>query len=397
MRRALVVLALSLGAAACEEELTVPGACPEFCPGGQPALLDTIIHAVPAGDTAFVGYSGWQSVSSLLAANEFGAGEARAWYRFPARSDSVAVLDTARAYTIDSVTIRMGVVARDSTVRGLTFYLYQIPVTVDTTTDFATLDGLMTPASLVDSIVMADSVYRGTVSVTLRDSALARLVIPPADSGLLALGVRVRPGLATGARLGSIEGATGPAEYTTYVTADIADTTRRKQTIALVADGNAFAVGGVAPVDDPDLLYLGRVPSARSVLRFAVPKRILDSSNVVRATLELTPARPWSGLLGDATQMEVRPVSVDIGAKSTPVFSLRAVKELPLSGRAVVGIDVIGLVANWRGANALPQTFFLSLGPEGGSFQQPVLGSTRKGEAPRLRITYQAPSSLEKP
>jgi len=244
---------------------------------------------------------------------------------------------------------------------------------------------------------MPDTAYRGTVSVTLKGSALARLVIPPADSGLLVLGVRVRPGLATGARLGTVKGATGPADYTTYVTADIADTTRRKQEIPLVADRNGFAVGGVPPADDPDLLYVGRVPTARSLLRFSVPSRILDSSNVVRATLEFTPVSPWSGLLGDVTQMEVRPIAADIGAKSTPVFSLRAVKALPLSGQAVLGIDVIGLVANWRGANALPQAFFVSLGPEGGSFQQPVLGSTRKGEGPRLRITYQAPSSLEKP
>ncbi|HEX9166026.1 MAG TPA: hypothetical protein VF862_08955 [Gemmatimonadales bacterium] len=397
MRRVLVVLALVLAAAACEEELTVPGGCPEFCPGGQPLLQDTTIYAAPAGDSTFFGYFGWQDVSSLLVANDFGAGEARAWYRFPPRSDSVTVSDTVRAYTVDSVVIRMGIVARDSTVKGLTFSVYQLPLTVDTTTDVPALDAMMTPDALVGNIVVPDSVYRGSVQLVLKDSSLARLVIPPADSGRLVLGFRIGDAKATGARLGSIQGTTGPAEYTTYVTADVADTTRRKQQLALVADANGFAVGGVPPADDPDLLYIGRVPAARSLLRFEVPKRILDSTSVVRATLELTPMRPWTGLLGDITQLEVRPIAVDVGGKSTPVFALRAVKALPLSGSEVIGIDVIGLIINWRGLTPLPQALFLSLGPEGGSFQQPVFGSSRQGDAPRLRITYMAPSPVERP
>jgi len=397
MRRFLLAGLLALGVAACQEDLTVPGGCPEFCPGGQPALLDTIITAVPASDTAFFGYYGWEDVSSLLVSNDASIGEARAWYRFPPRSDSVTVSDTARAYVIDSMVIQMGIVARDSTVKELTFSLYQLPLSVDTTTDLATLDAAMTPETLIGRIVVPDSVYRGTVRLVVKDSTLANLVIPPADSGKLALGVKVAGSKPTGARLGSIQGTTGPALFTTYVKADIADTAKQRQSIALTAEANGFAIGGVPPADDPDLLYLGRIPTARSLLRFDVPKRILDSASVVRATLELTPFRPYSGLLGDDTQLEVRPISADIGAKSTPVFGLRAVKTLPVSGEAVIGVDVIGLIVNWRGSAALPQAFFISMAPEGGSFQQPVFGSTRKGAAPQLRITYMVPSSVEKP
>jgi hypothetical protein len=397
MRRLVAAGLLALGIAACQEDLTVPGGCPEFCPGGQPALLDTIIEAVPASDTAYFGYFGWQDVSSLLVSDDLRTGLASAWYRFPSRADSVTVSDTARAYAIDSMVIQMGIVARDSTVKDLTFHLYHIPLSVDTTTDLATLDAAMTPETLLGSIVVPDTVYRGSVRLVLKDSSLAALVIPPADSGRLALGVKVTGSKATGARLGSILGSTGPALFTTYVKADIADTAKQRQSIALTADANGFAIGGVPPADDPDLLYLGRIPTARSLVRFDVPKRILDSASVVRATLELTPSRPYTGLLGDDTQLEVRPVAADIGAKSTPVFGLRAVKTLPLSGSEVLAVDVIGLIINWRGAKPLPQALFLSMAPEGGSFQQPVFMSTRKGEAPRLRITYLVPSSVEKP
>lgn len=397
MRRFLVVGLLAIGVAACTEDLTVPGGCPEFCPGGKPALLDTILYAIPASDTASVGYFGWQNVSSLLVSRNFNAGEARAWYKFPARSDSVTVSDTARTYTIDSMVIQMGIVARDSTVKELTFYLHQIPLSVDTTTDVATLDAAMTPATLIDSIVVPDSVYRGTVRLVLKDSTLSRLVIPPADSGRLAVGVRIGGSKGTGARLGSLAGTTGPAVFTTYAKADVADTAKQRQTIVLTAEANGFALEDASPADDPDLLYAGRVPTWRSLLRFDVPKRILDSASVVRATLELTPAWPYTGLLGDDTQLEVHAIAADIGAKSTPVFGLRVVKTLPISGTTVLSADVIGLIANWRGAKPLPQALQVAMAPEGGSFQQPVFGSTRKGEAPRLRITYMIPSSVEKP
>ena len=43
--------------------------------------------------------------AALLVSNGFAATEDRAVYRFAARSDSIAVRDTLRAYTVDSVII----------------------------------------------------------------------------------------------------------------------------------------------------------------------------------------------------------------------------------------------------------------------------------------------------
>ena len=55
MSRWILFLASVLVLAGCEEELTVPGQCPELCPGGQPAVLDTIVYATEGSDTAYFG------------------------------------------------------------------------------------------------------------------------------------------------------------------------------------------------------------------------------------------------------------------------------------------------------------------------------------------------------
>jgi hypothetical protein len=399
------VLALAVGLvlllSGCEEQLTVPGHCPEFCVGGLSQVHDTVIMASPGSDSTYVGYTGWADLPAALASAGLPAGETRAWYRFPRRPDSVsvsAVADSLKPYTIDSVAISVSLVARDTTLPGLVLYLHRIPVSVDTLTDFATLDGYLTAGTLIDSIVVPDSLKRGPVKLTLKGSALDRLVFAPEDSGRLAIAVRLRDAAATGVRLGTLASATGTASYATFVTAEAQDSTRRKQTLSLTADGNGYVRENGAPPQDPDLLWVGRTPSARSLIRFAVPRAILDSSKLLRVTLELTPAQPLFGLLTDPAGIEVRDIIKDIGAKSTPSFLVRGFQTLAFGGSEVVGIDVMNLVLLWKGATPLPQAFLVSQLPEGGSFHQPVFFTSRSAAgAPLLRITYSRPAAVETP
>jgi hypothetical protein len=400
MKRLAIAVGLVLLLSGCEEELTVPGQCPELCPGGLPAVRDTIILATPGSDSSFVGYTGWADLPAALASGGLPAGETRAWFRFPRRPDSVSVsgvVDTLKPYTIDSVSIGVNLVARDTTLPGLVLFVHRIPPTIDTLTDFATIDGYLTSATLIDSIVVPDSVKRGPVKLTLKGSALDRLVFAPEDSGRLAIGVQLRESAATGVRLGTLASATGTAQYATFVRAEAQDSTRRKQTLSLTADANGY-VRGEVPTEDPDLLWVGRTPGARTLIRFVVPSAILDSSTLLRATLELTPAQPLFGLPTDPAAMEVRALIKDIGAKSTPSFLLRGYRLLPVEGSAVVGIDVLSVVSLWRGTGPLPQVLIASQQPEGGSFLQPVFFSSRSAAGgPQLRITYVKPAAVEKP
>jgi hypothetical protein len=400
MKALAIMVGLGLLLSGCAEELTVPGHCPEFCPVGVPVVQDTIILANPGSDTTFAGYTGWDDLPAVLASANLPGGETRAWYRFPPRPDSVSVsgvVDTLKPYTIDSVVIGVNLVARDTALPGLVLYIHKIPYTVDTLTDFATLDGYLTPATLIDSIAVPDSAKRGPVKVTLKGSALDRLVFAPEDSGRLAIGVRLPVSAGTGVRLGTLASTTGTAQYATFVRVEAQDTTKRKQTISLTAIANGY-VQDPPPTQDPDLLWVGRTPGSRSLIRFAVPAAILDSSTLIRATLEFTPAEPLYGLPTDPAAMEVRAIIKDLGAKSTPSFLLRGYQVLPFGGSAVFGIDVLKVVSLWGGAKPLPQALIVSEQPEGGTFHQPVFFSSRSpAGGPRLRITYVKPPQVEKP
>lgn len=392
-----VAVLLAGGAGACTEELTVPGQCPQFCPGGQPQLRDTVIVATEGRDSTFVGYVGHSAIPSLLVSDGLPAGEARAWYLFPRRADSISVIvgDTARPYTIDSVKITVNLLARDSLVRGLVLLLHRLPITVDSLTGFEEFEAWLTPDSVIDSVVVADSVRSGSVTARFSGERLEQVAIPPGDSGRFAFGVRLRANAPTGIRLGSSGGLTS-ASFITYARVAVADTSLQRQTIDLSADTTGF-VRNNGGMPEPDLLYLGRMPSGRTLIRFDVPPSIRDSATVVRATLELTPAEPLVGLRGDRATVEARGVLKDIGAKSTTAATTLAVRSLPDTSTDVLAIEVLNLLAAWRGADALPQTVSMRLTPEGASFHQPVFHSTRSGAGPRLRITYLVPSTVEQP
>lgn len=403
MRLWLVMLASVLVLAGCEEELTVAGHCPELCPGGQAVVLDTIVLATEGSDTAFYGYSDRSRVSSLLVSDGLEAGEARAWVRFPARSDSVTVGGIVRSYKTDSVAFTVSVVVRDTLVGGLVLIAHRVPLTWDTTTTFAEVDGALLPDAIIDSVVIPDTLKSGPVRLVISDSATMANLIPAADSGRIALGFRIRGREPTGARLGSIAGAAGAAGFATFVRADsVTDTTLAKQTISVSAEANFFVRNNdIDPADaDIDLIYAGGTPSYRTIMRFVLPPIIKATGvRLIRATLELTPEVPITGLRGDAAAIDVVGVTKDIGAKSPAAQGAQSTGLLPQeTSSAVIGIDMRSVVERWRGPNGLPSTLFLGLAPEGGSFYLPVFKSTRSPTGtPRLRLTYMLPSPVERP
>jgi hypothetical protein len=401
MSRWIVFFASVLVLAGCEEELTVPGQCPELCPGGQPVVLDTILLATEGSDTAFFGYSDRSAVSSLLISDGLEAGEARAWLRFPKRSDSVTVGGIVRSYQVDSVVFTVNLVARDTLVPGVKLIFHRVPLTWDTLTTFAEVEAALTPEAIIDSVEIPDTLKSGAVRLKIEDSTKLANLIPAADSGVLALGFRIRASEPTGIRIGALAGASGAAGFATYVIADeVVDTSLRRQTVSVAADANFFVRDNDIVTADPDLLYTGGVPSYRSILRFVLPPIIKDSAvRLVRATLELTPEVPVSGLRGDRAAIDVSGVTKDLGAKSPPAQGASATGLIPEdSGADPIGIDMRTVVERMRGPDGLPQTILIGLAPEGGSFYLPIFKSTRAADGkPRLRLTYMLPSAVERP
>jgi hypothetical protein len=315
----------------------------------------------------------------------------------------VTVRDTARTYTIDSVALGFNLVARDTNLAGLQVQLYRLPVGIDSTTTYSAVDPAFVPGNLVASIAVPDSVKTGPIRTVLQGADLARVQIPPSDSGVLALGVRIDAPSPTGARLGAAAGGNGPV-FVTYATLDVPDTgTAKLRTFSLSASFNSF-VAPVTQTDDSTLLAVGGEPSARALLRFDLPARLRDSATIVRATLELTPVTPISGLPTDPARLQARAVLADLGAKS-PVNSSpgRVPADTLESGvNGTVGLEAVRLVELWLGSTPRPTALVLALAPdlEAASFSHPVFYSTRAADPalrPRLRVSYLRSFPFENP
>ena len=207
----------------------------------------------------------------------------------------------------------------------------------------------------------------------------------------------------TGLRIGGIASGFGNVPFfKTYVTLNITDTTTaiRKQVIARSVTFNRF-VSSVPAAADPDLLYVGTVGGAHSLIRFPWPPYLRDSALLARATLELTPAAPINGLPGDSVGLVVDGARVDFGPKSPPSFQdVFGASALIRGSSDTVRVDVIREVLLWQSTISLPHPplLFLSTIAEGSTFTEPQFHSSRTpAAAPRLRVTYQLPFDFERP
>lgn len=400
---------------ACQEKLTSPADCPALCPGGSIEVFDTVVVASSGRDSSFPafvdranGYVARGQGTAELVSSGFGPSEDRAVYRFTALSDSIAVRDTLRSFVFDSASITVTLTARDTLVDGLKLYLYRLPPTVDSTATFADIDAQLIEPNLIDSIVVADTVNTGTLRTVLHGADAGRLGLVPGGDSVLAIGLRMAANTPTGVRLGSTAAGTAPV-LTSYINVDIPDTGAIKhQIVTRPTAFNTFVTQNPVVPDDT-LLTLGGEPSSRALVRFGLSDAFLDSTTIVRATLELTPVTPIVGLPTDPSLVQTVALIGDLGAKS-PVASTSLdiaagfIRQdtLPTVQSDTLRIEVTRIVQLWQSSRTRPQSVFLRLGPEGATFARGVFFSTRSAAggvlvAPRLRITFQRSFPFENP
>lgn len=386
-----------LGVAGCEQKLLSPADCPTLCPGGSLVMRDTVLTPVSGLDSSFTGYVAKGDGGSILASSGMAASDDRAIIRFLPRDTTVTLRDTARTYTVDSVAILLGLVARDTSLRSLRLAVYRLPARIDSTTTFGQVIAAMTDSTLIDSVAVPDTVRSGTIRLSIKGDRLSRVAIPAADSGVLAIGVAVANPAGTGVRLGSSLGGAAAPVFVTYARANIADTTLQRQQIPRNAAFSSWVTRPTPPAG-PDLLVVGGAPSSRALIRFQLPRRLRDSTSIVRATLELVPSRPLYGLPFDPVAVAVRGIVADVGAKSPILSQPVQLADLVQGSTAPVRVEVGPLVQQWFADTLLPTAMMVSLVPEAASFSVPWFHSTRSAQGqPQLRVTYVVPFQFERP
>lgn len=391
-------------ALACEENITAPGACPDFCPVTVLELKDTVLTGAVQRDSAFVGYADAVSGLRLMIAGTDAEVESRGVIRFLALPDSIQFESSTRPIvSIDSFMVRLDLRRRDLSVSNLEVLLYRIPGTVDSTVTFDDLTPYFADSTLIGSVAVPDSVTLDSIYVPVIADAFPNL---EAESYLAAIGISVRAETPTFATLASRESGL-VATLTRYAQVDSADGTIVDHSDVRGAAFDTF-VHEAVPVPPGDVLIVGGNPTARSLLRLTVPALILDSSEVVGAKLKLIPVGPVVGAPGDSIRVQVDALSADFGPKS-PLVTTTTVQfddsTVTLQGTVIavghtdtVSVDITAALRSWQADSTRPHSVMVRLAPtvEGATYGTMFFGSSRTaGFTPLVIVTYVPPFRFE--
>jgi|KBSSwiStaDraftv2_1062776.scaffolds.fasta_scaffold12886_3 hypothetical protein len=407
---ALTMVALATVAiAACGEQLDAGKSCPLLCPEQEINLRDTVIDAI-ASDTTVLGIPPIGSETFLMLSSHGDSVQTRAIIRFDTLQGNFSAGNGADSLIshIDTAQIVLPIEKPDSAHRP------KVPITleaynVDTTasdTSIAALAPLFRPSRLLGAKTFAPESLLDTLRIPISpDSVMDRIT----NGTHLRIGLRLVSSQGYDVRIGtSLNG--NPGTLRLKVSPDTAVHAIVVQPISNTPPNESFVAG---PLRDYTIvlkgststpltqLAVGGIPSRRSLFRFNIPSRLLDSTTVVRASLLLTQT-PNRGV-NPRDSVWVFPVAI----LASPVVNDAATVLRFVSGGGFLGLDslrlapgdsgvrafqIVGLVRTWH--NTTEEISPNAIGMLSGSEAQlPAEIDFFSMEAPaavrpKLRITY---------
>ncbi|MEO5579840.1 MAG: hypothetical protein ABIR58_04225 [Gemmatimonadaceae bacterium] len=404
LRLAALVVATAV-VSACTEDLDNSAGCPLLCSdqGGQ---IETVTLDPVVLDTTVTALTGLGTEASLLLATRGDTIDSRAVIRFdsiPARFQRLLSDTTTTAITtVDSAFIRL----RVDTVGG------RIPPTVILDAfdvDSPAGDTLVAP---VAALFRADRLIgsRTYAATQLKDTLI--FALPPEAilnrrGGRLRVGLRARSTGSVQLRILSIEGSAAPTLLSFRVSADTAvrpivlfpysKTPADQPAVAASLADYTLLVKGTPP-GPIGTLNVGGLPASRAYLRFVVPAFLIDSADIVRASLLLT-QRPNRGVGALDTILVIPHVSLagkavtDVAraAQITAVAASDSLRLIPQDS-GLKTLEIAGVISLWRAQNVeqTPRAIVLVSTREGQTPLEAQFFSTEAapGLRPRLRISY---------
>ena len=407
LRGALGALLL-LGSAACTEELTGSLGCPELCGDQSATLRDTTLAGIVVIDSTLTGYPQFGTSRDFTMLAQGDTADVRLVIRFDTLPNTFrhpnAVADSAIT-RVDS--------ARIFVVVDTTIGRPKAPVTIDmfdvdtTAADSLTtaLAPLFRPDRLIGSRTFEVAEIRDTLPLPISNA----VVLAKATAGArLRVGLRISSTQASKLR---VVGSFYAPRLTFRVTPDtlvnrdtvlLQSKTPAGESIAAVYAMYPIVVSGALPVPGPGVFAVGGVGGARTYLQFNLPTLLVDSVQVIRASLLLNQLQSRvAASSADSMALLVNPILAgsqvtDVGtivnfAGSGTNIGLDSVRLVP-SSPGLRSIELVNLFRAWRevGSQNSNRAIVLRARHEGSSAAEIDFVSTEGALAlrPQLRITY---------
>ena len=395
--------------AACSEQIAGSLGCPALCSNQTATLRDTTLTGAVVLDSVFSGFPRLGESRDFILRNEGDAADVRLIARFdtlPTRYRLGTATEDSLIRRVDSATL----IFRVDTVTTKP----SAPITIDafdvdtTATDTlpATLIPLFRPSRRIGSQTFQVADIKDTLRLTLDNATLLRKIT---DSTRLRIGLQIRG--AGSVKLRVVGGVFAP-RVRFRVSADSTvrpDTlTLRSKTPAGQGDiANLLAlypliVRGQLGPPPVGRLVVGGLAGARGFLQFEIPPVVLDSVQVIRASLLLTqiPSRSAAGS-ADTITLHTQPIIAspgitDLFTASTflgvgGIFFVDSVRLVPRDS-GVRSIELVNLVRLWRavGTGSTARSVILRTPVEGTATSELSFVSMEGPVAlrPRLRLTY---------
>lgn len=295
-----LLVAVAALAAACGEQLESGTACPLLCPSQNVVVQDTVIEPL-VYDTSISGYPLRGTENRLLLAARGDTFETRVVIRFDSTFNFYRTISGDSQVThIDSPYVKLRIDRARSLIPGsFTLEVFDVDTVVgdslaaEEDTSTALELALFKSERLLATVTFDTSDFRDSIRVLLDSATVERKIV---ERERLRLGFRVSAPGSVVLYFYSRETEDSPVlrydpSPDTAIKAltvfPMSKTPRSQPVVASDLADYAHIVH--APPDPPwPLLGVGGATGRRILMRFDIPSHIVDSSNVLRATLLLT-------------------------------------------------------------------------------------------------------------
>jgi hypothetical protein len=407
----VALCAAALTIAACDEQLNSGIGCPVLCPAPPTSMRDTLLFAVDL-DTSIVGFPTFGLETNFLLASFGDTLETAAIFRFDSLLKTyrrVGTPDDSDVVFVDTgAYVRLSLVTDDTTGDPTTFEMYNVDMGGADDTDPLAVTAAFTPDRLIGTRTVPADSLKGEIRIPIDPAFLLSRVQADSPGNRVRVGVRVAPTGNPQATIIASQG-NGTPQLVFRPAPDSASPVLETFLFSKSPEDNFHIASALAdylvPLKEPpppaaDAFRVGGLPARRVYLRFDIPLAILDSANVVRATLILT-QRPNAFAPRPLDTVGVGHFGVVAGGTLTDLSKALAFLQrignrdtlhaLPTDS-ADRTFEMVDWVRTWRGTTPAktPRAIGLAISQEGLRAGQIDFFSLEASPEvrPRLRITY---------